>query len=95
MHPAEAKARELDNPEHSKKESEMVWQVWSDGEITLQKCGDLLWQRSLHSVVPAIPGADPKWLKFPHPYRGGNSLAWVASEEEARTVRDLIKANQN
>ena len=26
----------------------MVYQVWEDGELTLQKGGDLLWQRTLH-----------------------------------------------
>lgn len=28
----------------------MVYQVWQDGEITLQKSGDLLGQRTLHSI---------------------------------------------
>lgn len=26
----------------------MVYQVWEDGEVTLQKSGSLLWQRTLH-----------------------------------------------
>ena len=29
----------------------MVYQIWDDGEITLQKSGDLLWQRNLHQTM--------------------------------------------
>lgn len=32
----------------------MVYQVWEDGEITLQKSGDLLWERSLHCIDLAL-----------------------------------------
>lgn len=28
----------------------MVYQVWEDGEVTLQKSGPLLWQRNLHCI---------------------------------------------
>jgi hypothetical protein len=39
--------------------SGMVYEVWEDGEITLQKCGDLYGQRSLHQVIEAaIPSRD-------------------------------------
>lgn len=40
----------------------MVYQVWEDGEVTLQKCGDLLWQRSLHRIKMGDPSkaVDPK-----------------------------------
>ena len=31
-----------------------VWQIWEDGEITLQKSGELLWQRTLHSIKAGI-----------------------------------------
>jgi len=31
-----------------------VYQVWDDGEITLQKSGDLLWERNLHCMQPAL-----------------------------------------
>lgn len=37
------------NPELAKPPG-MVYQIWEDGEITLQKSGYLLWQRSLHSI---------------------------------------------
>lgn len=32
------------------KQQGMVFQVWHDGEITLQKSGELLWQRNLHCM---------------------------------------------
>lgn len=41
-------------PELSTKENEMVYQVWDDGEITLQKCGSLLWERTLHLIAPGF-----------------------------------------
>ena len=32
----------------------MVYQVWDDGEITLQKSGPLLWNRHLHQMNPPL-----------------------------------------
>lgn len=32
----------------------MVTQIWNDGEITSQKCGSLMWRRSLHQHYPPI-----------------------------------------
>ena len=34
----------------------MVYQVWEDGEITLQKGGELLWQRNLHCIAMGTEG---------------------------------------
>ena len=28
----------------------MVYQIWNDGEVTLQKSGALLWRRNLHTI---------------------------------------------
>lgn len=36
-------------------EDDMVYQVWEDGEITLQKSGSLLWQRTLHTTAMGMP----------------------------------------
>ena len=33
----------------------MVYMVWQDFEITLQRSGDLLWKRGLHTIRPGIP----------------------------------------
>ena len=31
-----------------------ITQVWYDGEETMQKSGDLLWNRTLHTIKPLI-----------------------------------------
>jgi hypothetical protein len=45
-------------PELAKCEG-MVWQVWDDGEVTLQKSGELLWQRTLHQQSPGFLDQTP------------------------------------
>ena len=90
MHPAEKLAHELDNIEHAKSKSHThVVQVWQDGEITFQKCGDLLWQRTLHQIVPPLRHY-VAGLKLPREHCG-NSYAFVGSQEEAQRIRDLLE----
>ena len=77
----------LDAPEAAAEA--MVYQVWEDGEITLQKGGSLLWQRNLHCV--AI-GDDRKALPrdaLQHKY-DGHSFVFVGSYDGAEKARDLI-----
>jgi len=72
----------------------MVRQVWEDGEITLQKSGDLLWQRNLHMITPGLrtrkvpvecmPDHDDP--KKPN----AHGFAYVETEEDAMIVRDMI-----
>ena len=69
----------------------MVYQIWEDGEVTLQKCGDLLWQRTLHMVKSPIPGAASLGLKFPHKFSGGHSFAWLTNERDGDELRALIQ----
>ena len=88
-HPAEELASKLHNPEHAQKAGS-VWQVWEDGEVTLQKCGDLLWQRTLHTIQWA-PRYYVAGLKLPATH-GEHSYAFVAEEAEAMASRDLIEA---
>lgn len=89
MHPAEKLAQELDNIEHAESKTRThVVQVWQDGEITFQKCGDLLWQRNLHQIAPPLRHY-VAGLKFPREHYG-NSYAFVGSEEEARRIRELV-----
>ena len=65
----------------------MVYQIWDDGEITLQKSGDLLWQRSLHGVNPAIGVVDD--IEWPH-IHGKHSYAFV-SRDDAESIREMIR----
>lgn len=82
-------ARTVDNVELTTPSPGMVTMVWQDGEVTAQKCGDLLWQRSLHCFEPPITGANKLEMEFPHTF-GANSFAWVTSEDAYR-VRQAIK----
>ncbi len=40
-----------------------VYQIWEDGELTIQKAGPLLWARNLHMLSFPLPGVD---LTLPH-----------------------------
>lgn len=64
-----------------------VFQIWDDGEITMQKSGDLLWQRSLHTMKPDIGKVFE--LDFPHK-RGVHSFAYVTNEN-AIVIREEMK----
>jgi len=64
----------------------MVTQIWNDGEITLQKGGDLLWHRSLHQHYPPLPGVD---VSMPLRY-ATNSYAFV-SDKDALRIRIAIR----
>lgn len=68
-----------------------VTQVWHDGEITIQKSGDLLGQRTLHTVRPGLeceklsmPPGD-----FQHQNQSGNGFIYC-TPEDAATIRDAI-----
>ena len=65
----------------------MVYQVWEDGEITLQKANDLLWQRTLHSMKESI-NKPMEVVLWPHVY-GNYGYAFV-TEQDAITIRNKI-----
>lgn len=89
MHPAERLAQELDNPAYAQDRSRThVIQVWEDGEITFQKNGDLLWQRSLHQIASPLKHY-VAGLKLPHEW-DGHSFAFVGSQEEAMKIREAL-----
>jgi hypothetical protein len=74
------------------KQPGMVYQVWEDGEITLQKSGTLLWQRTLHSIVPGLhvkvpPTLMPEQSGKAHEMHG---YAFV-TEDDAKIIRDMIE----
>lgn len=78
-------AEEL-NDEALSKEPGMVCQLWQDGEITLQKSGELLWQRTLHQSVPQKLSNSPIKLKYSS---GENSYVFV-TQENAYRVRAMM-----
>lgn len=75
----------LDSPELARREGDHVYQVWQDGEITLQKCGRLLNRRSLHTVAPPMPARHP----MPRGDPRSNSYAYV-TEEGALLIRAAL-----
>ena len=58
-----------------------VYQIWEDGEITSQKCGDLLWHRTLHRVVGGIDG-----LKLTMPAEHGVHCYAFLTEADAYEI---------
>lgn len=86
----EALAAKYHNPELAKVDGDMVYMIFSDGELCSQKCGRLLWQRTLHMLdfwIPAIP-----LMKFPETANvaAGNSYAFV-THEHATEIRAAMK----
>jgi hypothetical protein len=83
------------NPDLAKQHG-MVTQVWSDGEVTCQKSGDLLWQRSLHQVTPpCVPNrrevvARAQWHGSTQ--NDSNKYLYVADQAAAKRVRAALRA---
>lgn len=79
-------------PELERKDG-MVYQVWEDGEITLQKSGHLMWQRSLHTIEEGehlVKGATKVVLPCEH---NNHTYVVCADIESARKVRQFILDN--
>ena len=74
------------NPELAEVECGHVHQIWQDGEITMQKCGELLWHRSLHRVVGGIDGLK---LKMPCEH-GVHAYAFVTSDDAYEIGRQIV-----
>lgn len=67
-----------------------VYQIWEDGEITLQKSGPLLWQRNLHCIEMGFTDPDVLPLDaFPHRFRESHAFAYV-SKEGAYEIRAAL-----
>jgi hypothetical protein len=69
------------------KEHGHVYQIWEDGEITLQKSGDLLWMRGLHTIQCGLGFAVDSKL-MPEKTRD-HGYAFV-TEEDAERLRNLL-----
>jgi hypothetical protein len=90
MHPAEELAAQLHDEKYAHDPNEThVVQVWEDGEITIQKCGPLLWQRNLHQYeAPCQYYVAGLQLPVKH---GDHSFAFVKSVDDAIKIRALIQ----
>ena len=67
----ETKLLALHDPNLEKQDGGVV-QIWQDGEITYQKSGDLLWQRSLHCFAMP-PGDETIFPNLPMKLSGTNN----------------------
>src|SRR5262245_13195447 len=65
-----------------------VYQVWEDGEITVQKGGDRLWTEPLRVVCAPLPFVGIS-MPVPSACGGGHSYA-VVTKGDAHHIRDLL-----
>jgi hypothetical protein len=68
----------------------MVYQVWNDGEITLQKSGRLLWHRTLHCMMPGNPNVAVPAEIFPHVSSRGYGYAFVDNDGATEISRAIL-----
>ena len=80
-----AKVQELVNrhshPELASEEG-MVTQVWADGEVTSQKSGSLLGQRSLHTIEQGVEGLDIPGIVWPE--KNFRDIGFIYTNEEGK-----------
>jgi hypothetical protein len=71
---------------------EMVYSVWEDGEITLEKGGDLFGRRTLHCISMGNPAKAWQAVEFPvlNPGNGGHGRIYVRDHETAVTAANMI-----
>lgn len=68
----------------------MVYQVWEDGSVTLQKSGSLLWKRGLHCIERGIPvGVEVEYFP-PKNVENGHAYAFCHTKDDADEVRKAI-----
>lgn len=73
------------------KQPGMVWQVWEDGELTLQKSGPLLWQRNLHMIKSGICNAFTAEEIMPQMMENStHGYAFIESEEVGVEIRKAM-----
>ena len=67
----------------------MVYTVFSDGEVSLQKAGSLLWQRSLHLIIPGHPTAKLPADWFPNTING-HPFVFCSEHKQALDLYQMI-----
>lgn len=75
----------------SAKADPIVYQVFEDGEITLQKGGGLLWQRTLHCGASGRNGPTLKPEDMTHQMRSApHGYIFCKNHEDAEAARCAI-----
>lgn len=68
----------------------MARQIWEDGELTLQKSGDLLWLRTLHCIEPAFCKPVPIDC-FPEENREKeHAYLWIESKAQGEAIQQKL-----
>lgn len=70
--------------------SAMVYSVWEDGEITLEKGGELFGLRNLHQMEPPLLDNAAVPISFMPVQDGKHARAYVIDREAALTLRNAI-----
>jgi hypothetical protein len=88
-----ANAIKLHSNDELPKQEGMVYRIFSDGEVTIQKSGSLLGYRSEHVAHPALSKTSPNFTVDPWPHVGysGIGYAWVTADG-AEEIRKHIAA---
>ena len=68
----------------------MVYQVWNDGEVTLQKSGYLLWSRNLHLVMKGDEERAVPLSYFPGNWTGEDHAYIFCDKESAEAIHRMI-----
>ncbi len=89
--PSLAELRALIEASHDPKlaDEDMVTMVWNDGEITAQKAGELLWQRTLHQLYPPLEPAVSISMPCLYNSKKCTSFAFV-TDDAALQIRSLM-----
>lgn len=68
-----------------------VTQVWYDGEITSQKSGELLNQRTLHTMHPGLECEKLSMPSEDFPHQNSRGFGYIYCQpEDAAKIRDAI-----
>jgi len=85
----QAKVMEYSEPELAQ-QTGSVYQLWSDGEITLQKSGSLLGLRFLHQIMPSIGSGINLVDFFPEKSHAGKYGFAYMTREHAEEIRNMM-----
>jgi len=79
-------ARDVHRPELAKQTGQ-VYQIWEDGEITVQESGELLWQNPMRQVIEGLPGLS---LELPVRFHA-HEYAFVSATDAVKLGRAVVK----
>lgn len=73
-----------------RKQNGMVYEIWEDGEVTMQKSGSLYNQRSLHSMKDPFELSLPQNQFPPETYTGHLHACIAVEDNKVEMARQLL-----